>query len=263
MKKNNKMRLVILVGILVVASTLFTYCKSGEGSKSRKSQKNEVLENITSNNLGNGKVLEITFHKGKSHNHPSFVFWLESLDGEYLQTLFVTKAIGQGVFEYGDKSGGSWKPGEVRRPAALPYWAHKRGILSEDGSLVPTPRSSIPDAYSGATPKGSFKLGTRSDNDLKGKVKLMFEINQTWDWNEYWNNNKYPDNMNYKTSCQPALVYSAIIDFDDLNKEILLKPIGHSHYSGEDGSLTTDLQTITSALFITKEIKVQVVDQLK
>ena len=38
------------------------------------------------------------------------------------------------------------------------------------------------------------------------------EINQNWDWNEYWTNDKYPDDENYKMSCQPALVYEAVID---------------------------------------------------
>jgi hypothetical protein len=40
-------------------------------------------------------------------------------------------------------------------------------------------------------------------------------------------------------------------------KEYTMVPIGHSHYSGKDGSLTMDLSTITTALEITESIKVR------
>ncbi len=60
----------------------------------------------------------------------------------------------------------------------------------------------------------------------------------------------------YKTSSQPALVYAADID-TNTTAEVEMKPIGHSHYSGKDGSLTTDLSTITTALKIAKHISVK------
>lgn len=249
---------VVLVSLALV---IFSSCSSSDRTFKSKSDKQDVPVAISSNILGTGSILELTFVKGKSHNHPTFVFWLEDMDGKYIQTLFISKAIGQGLFQYGDKTGGAWKPGEVRRPAALPYWAHKRGVMNESGSMVPTSKSKIPDAYSGATPKGSFVLTTRTDTPLTGKYRLMFEINQTWDWNEFWNNNKFPENTEYKTSCQPALVYSADIDFSGADADIDLKVLGHSHYAGEDGSLTTNVETLTTALQIAKEIKVKLINQ--
>jgi hypothetical protein len=63
------------------------------------------------------------------------------------------------------------------------------------------------------------------------------EINQPWDWNEYWTNTKYPDDEEYKTSCQPALVYRAIVNLDNAEKTYPMKVIGHSHYSGKTGEL--------------------------
>lgn len=263
MKKYRFIKLFLGITVLLAIILSLPMCTSVEGTKNSKASKNDIPEIIKSNISGSGKTLEITFLKGKTHNHPSFVFWLEDMDGNYLQTLFITKAIGQGVFAYGDKTGGVWKAGEVRRPAALPYWAFKRGILNEDGSMIPTLKNKIADAYSGATPTGSFQLITRTDNTLKGKARLMLEINQTWDWNEYWNNSKYPENLNYKTSCQPALVYSAVVDFDVPGSDIEFTAIGHSHYAGEDGSLTADLQTITTALHISREIKVRVIEREK
>jgi hypothetical protein len=40
--------------------------------------------------------------------------------------------------------------------------------------------------------------------------------------------------------------------------EVPLKPIEHAHYAGKDGSLTTDLSTLTTALKIAKSIIVKV-----
>ncbi len=247
---------MLFLSLIVIAS--IASCKPGGEGKSSKARKQDSVILLTSNVEGTGSSLEIEMLKGKAHNHPTFAIWIEDTSGNYIQTLFVTKAIGGGVFEHGDNSGGTWKPGEVRRPAALPYWSHKRGIKNEYGSFEPTPKSKVPDAYSGATPVGSFKLSTHTDKTLKGKVKLMLEINQPWDWNEYWNNSLYPEDLEYKTSCQPAVVYSALIDLESKGNRIDLKPIGHSHYSGKNGDLFNDLSTITTALHIAGQISVVV-----
>jgi len=241
----------------LVATVVYSCSTGGEG-KSSKAHKQDSIAIFSTNIEGSGSSLLVEMIKGKAHNHPTFVIWIEDVDGKYLQTLFITRAIGQGVFNYGDKSGGKWRPGEVRRPAALPYWAHKRGIIAEDGSLIPTPRNKVPDAYSGATPAGSFRLSSKTDQPLKGTIKMLIEINQTWDWNEYWTNNLYPEDFNYKTSCQPAIVYSALIDLDKPGVSTELKPAGHSHYSGKTGELYTDLSSITTALHIAEQIMVTV-----
>ena len=145
-------------------------------------------------------------------------------------------------------------PGEIQRPATLPYWAHQRGVLNELGTYMPTLKNPVPDAYSGATPLSSFILNVKTDKKLSGKYRIYLELNQSWDWNEYWTNNKYPDDKEYKTSSQPALVYSADFDTSQAGREIELKPVGRSHYAGSDGQLYTDLNTLTTALKIAKKI---------
>ena len=147
-------------------------------------------------------------------------------------------------------------PGEIRRPAALPYWSHKRGIRAEDGLFIPAPENPVADAYTGPTPPGSFILQAHSDKPLPSNFAVLFEINQTWDWNEYWTNDKFPGDDEYKTSCQPALVYKAFVNVNSGIKEYPLKVKGHSHYSGKDGRLYTDLSTMTTALDITREVVV-------
>lgn len=234
---------ILASGILAIPA-----CKSG------RIQEEPRRVEIDANPQGQGPEFILEFLKGEAHNHPSFVLWAESLDGKFIQTLFITRAVGTSVYEHGNPSSGHWEPGEIRRPASLPYWAHRRNVRSPDGLLVPSLENPVPDAYSGATPAGDFAVHARFDKDPPGQFRVLFEINQTWDWNEYWTNNKYPDNDEYKTSCQPALVYMVEVDMDNPLPGYTLKPIGHSHYAGENGELFADLSTLTTALNIVQSL---------
>jgi len=218
----------------------------------------EVPDEFTTNPAGKGTTLEIEMTRGEGHNHPLMAIWVETWSGEFVQTLYVSESIGKGVFKHGDTSKGFWMPGEIRRPAALPYWSHQRGIKSEDGLYLPTPQNPIPDAYTGPTPGKSFILKTKLDEAGIRKFRVLFEINQTWDWNEFWTNDKFPDDAEYKTSCQPALVYAVTIDLDNPRKEYVMEIIGRSHHSGANGELYDDIQTLTTALHIVREIVVRV-----
>jgi hypothetical protein len=205
-----------------------------------------------------GASVEVVFEKGESFNHPIMVVWVEDLEGNYQETLYVSKSIATGVFRHGLPSKGRWLPGPLRRPAALPYWGHKRGVKAEDGLFLPSPNSPMLDAISGATPKTSFRLQTQSPQSGSKKFRVMFEINQSWDWNDFWTNNKFPGDKCYITSAQPALVYMATIDLDSAKKIFELKVIGHSHWSGATGELFTDTSTLTTALEIAKSIVVRI-----
>jgi hypothetical protein len=220
----------------------------------------EVPEQFNYNPAGRGTLLEIEMTRGAEHNHPLMAIWAETETGRFIQTLYVSESIGKGVFRHGDASKGFWMPGEIRRPAALPRWSHQRGIRAEDGLYLPTPGDPVADAYTGPTPGKSFILKTRLDEPPEGKFTVFLEINQTWDWNEYWTNNKYPDDPDYKSSCQPALVYAATIDPANPQKEYPMTIIGRSHYSGADGELYDDLETLTTALHIAEQIVVRIAD---
>jgi hypothetical protein len=148
-------------------------------------------------------------------------------------------------------------PGEIRRPAALPVWSHSRGVKEADGLYVPTTTTAIADAYTGATPPKSFLLNTKLDRPIQEPFYVYFEINQTWDWNEFWTNNKYPDNDAYKTSCQPSLVYRTLIDPEDPRESYTMEIVGRGHHAGETGTIYTDLETMTTALNITRAITVR------
>ena len=229
-----------------------------QAQKKNDKKEESVKDFLITNSDGDGLSLIIEFTRGESHNHPSLAIWVEDPDGNFVQNLYVSQSIATGVFNYGTEKNGQWTKGEVRRPASLPYWSHKQGIVADDGLYMPTPEHPVPDAFSGATPKNDFVLETKLNKPIPDKFNVLLEINQPWDWNEYWTNAKYPDDYEYKTSSQPAVVYRAGIDIAEGPDEVDMKLIGHSHYSGQDGELYEDTSTLTTATEIVDRITVKI-----
>ena len=165
--------------------------------------------------FGNGIVLEFHFEKGKHHNHPSFAVWIESLEGELIQTIYVTQSVATGYYAYGDPRDGSWLkvPDPAARPASLPYWLHRREI-GVAGQL-PDPDNPLPDAYTGATHTASFNMLAETKESLPDRFKVLAEVNQPWDWNGYWTNDKFENEAEYRTSAQPALIYAVEVDLNE------------------------------------------------
>lgn len=235
----------------------FTFLTLPSLTVDNKKKTVQQFETIETNVNGVGNSLLFEFEIGENHNHPTMAIWLEDMNENYVQTLYVTQSVAIGIFGHGEKQQNEWRhePGPVKRPATLPYFLHKRNVKADDGTYLPSPENPIADAYSGATPKASFILNSKTNNVLEGKYRVLFEVNQPWDWNEYWHNSLYPDDFNYKTSCQPAIVYAVTINFTEKG-EYYLNPIGHSHYSGQNGNLFTNLSSITTAFRIFDSIKI-------
>jgi hypothetical protein len=205
------------------------------------------------------REIEIEFQKGKAFNHPSFAVWTEDLEGNYNETLYVTGYVAKGRFGFDEIEPGKWKnePGEARRPATLPYWAHKRNIKAPDGLFIPSPQTEVPDALTSATPRNNFRLETGTSYSSTKKFRVLLEINQAWDANEFWTNNKFEGDLNYFGSLQPALVYAVTVDPENKEADYHLNPIGHSHPTGANGVLFTDITTLTTAREIAKKIIVR------
>ncbi len=205
------------------------------------------------------REVEIEFQKGRAFNHPSFAVWIEDPEGNYIETLYVTAYVAKGRYGFGEIEPGKWKnePGDARRPATLPYWAHKRNIKAPDGLYIPSPETEVPDALTSATPQNNFRLETATSFLGTKKFRVLMEINQAWDANEFWFNDKFDGDLNYFGSLQPALVYAVMVDPEDEETELYLNPIGHSHPTGANGVLFTDLTTLTTAKEIAKKIIVR------
>ncbi|MBN2601765.1 MAG: hypothetical protein JXR87_07225 [Candidatus Marinimicrobia bacterium] len=257
------MKLIFNLSLAVILSLILTTAAFIRCSPDRLSKIAEKPELFRSNIGATGPELTIEFRKGFAYNHPSIAVWLETMDGQFIQTLFVTKYVATGIFGHGELAPGKWKaePGPAVRPATLPYWLHKRGQKTGIVPDLPSPKNPVPDAISGATPVADFILKTNSSPEIPLKFRLLLEINQTWDANHYWTNNKFPDDPDYFTSLQPALVYAVTIDLESDITEYFLNPAGHSHYSGKDGNLYTDLSTFTTALNIADQIIVHITNR--
>jgi hypothetical protein len=241
------MRNLILFSLLFLVSCI-----------SKRLPDTEILE-INTNREGQGNALIMEFVKGPAHNHPSMAVWLEDTEGNYIETLYVTRYVATGSYGLGELKPGAWsnQPGAARRPATLPYWAHKRGVKAPDGLYIPSPENPVPDGLTSATPKGNFNLNTVLSNRENRKFRILLEINQAWDSNAFWTNNKFPGDLNYYGSLQPSLIYAALVDPSEPGEPVFLNPIGHGHPSGSTGQLFTDISTLTTSRQIMHTINVR------
>jgi len=173
---------------------------------------------------------------------PQVAVWLESTQGKFIKTLYVTGKTATSDFY-------SVRPDEerVRRPETLPYWSHKRGVKAKDGLYSPELDSTAFDGMTSATPKGDHFLKLPVPDNHKYRV--MVEVNRSYDFNDYYSRNRFPEDAIYSgsgSSGQPSLIYQAVLDTNE-SAEQLLTLIGHGHHSGQNGKLYQDVSKITSA----------------
>ncbi len=186
---------------------------------------------------------------------PQVAFWIEDIDGNYVETLYVTKK----------STNASFKPtedpfGTVARPEALPYWAHKRGIQYDNNLMVPDQNNTDLDGMTGPTPLGNYDIISKVDDSLR-QFRVMMEINRSYDFNGYYTPDLYPDDPIYSgsgSSGQPSVIYAANVNLDDNESAYFMKAIGHGHYSGQTGQLYTDMQGIDTALQLINRVVVEV-----
>ncbi len=208
--------------------------------------------------VGKQKI-SIELKKGEAFQYPLFAVWVEDSKGNYIETLYISRVISSSTFDYGEKVGDSWESAIRRRPEALPYWSHKRGIQASDGLFVPLNGSPDLDAVSGATPTSNFIIRSKSNFEENSAYRILIELNQSYDWNEYYTPNKFPDDKIYSGSGkvgQPSLIYAAETKPESLESTThkIMNLIGHGHYSGKDGKLYGDVSQITTAKNIAERI---------
>ncbi len=260
MKSRNSIVILLSAIIILPVVAAFTVTSNMQEHWWQRKKSKKAPYEFSTLTEETGYQLQLQFTPGKHHNHPLMAIWIEDTTGAYLQSLYVAKSIAKGSFAHAVAGSRGWEPGPARRPAALPYWGHKRGIKANDGYYLPSSDQPMPDAVSGPTPQAAFILNTKTRQLDHTVFNLLMEINQSWDWNQHWHNNKFPEDQQYKTSSQPAIVYRATIDVNNPQPVYLMRPVGHSHYAGASGELYEDLSTLTTALEIAKEIKVIVKD---
>jgi len=207
--------------------------------------------------------IHIELKKGASFQYPLFAIWMEDSIGNYVETLYISRVISSSSFDYGKKVNDQWESAIIRRPEALPYWSHKRGIKASDGLYMPLNNSQDIDAVSGATPTGNFIIKSKSNLENLKNFKVMLEVNQSYDWNDYYTEDKFPNDPIYSGSGQvgqPSLIYETQISSKEFmsKKYNLMELTGHGHYSGKDGQLYKDLSKITTAKDIVDRVLLKI-----
>ncbi len=183
-------------------------------------------------------------------NPPQFAIWLEDTSGNYLSTVFATYKIATE----------GWKANKGnRRKESLPHWCYQRGIVYEDGLLLPTKEYPLPDGITGATPKEDKIIKITSAN-LEKPFVVKAEFNHSVDFNDDYPKNVQEGDDDYsggeEGSGQPAVIYAATIYPE--TKLAVLELIGHSSPDGSTGAIFPDLQKLTSAKSIVKSINLTI-----
>ncbi len=175
---------------------------------------------------------------------PQMAFWLEDLNGNFLQTLYISKKSGTSSFTGAKKRS---------RPSSLPIWSHKKGVKNRYGHYMPTQQNQLSDAVTGATPQKGFKKTFAISHKLQ--YRLYVEINSSMDFNDTYKRKAVKESPYYnnKVGGQPSLLYETVITPNNYTT-IPLLIAGHGEAAGKDGKVYKTLETITTAKKIISSI---------
>ncbi len=240
-------------------SSLYDWGNRWRSGQENRREDRRLYQHLATNAGAAGPAFELEVVKGKAASYPLYAVWIEDEQGRFVETLYVSQGIARSRLL--KEVDGEWIPGEVRRPEALPYWGHRRGLRARDGHYLPDDAHPVPDAVTGATPTDSWHLRTRASAPLT-RFTIHVEVNQSFDWNDHYAEDTFPDDPIYSGSGkvgQPSVIYAAAIDLSTATRYYALNPVGHGHPSGADGRLDPDLSKLTTALDIVDGILLEVV----
>ena len=260
--------LVTLVGIALGLPPFQTVVDTGYALKELKPIDRQTTQTLYTNFEHEGRRLSIDIKAGPHYSGPGakimgvtttgipqMAIWVEDLQGNYLETLYVTKKASDSSYIqslFGDE--------EVRRPEALPHWSHQRGIRSDDGLMMPSRENPVADAITGATPVASFDLNTVTGSSSDQAV-IKLEINRSFDYNAVYNQQAFPEDEVYSgtgNSAQPSLIYAAQVDLSGVRPYAFMQLLGRGHHSGKHGDIIADLSGITTAKEMVSRVIVEV-----
>ena len=168
---------------------------------------------------------------------PQIAVWIETMDGEYVDTLTVT----------GRTATQDWRSApEGGRPESLPVWSH--ASANSDTDL---------DAASTATPEEAVRLERGISRLRPGEQYVVrAEVNHSFDYNEYWPKNEEKESPRFSgVNGQPSVVYEGYL-VNDPGNSIVLTLAGHGSVNGSGGVLEKDITGLTTALSIVETVTV-------
>jgi hypothetical protein len=223
MKKFVLLVLAVFLSFLCFISCLG--CNSG-GQNIQSIVFNGTILTIEPGESWQGKMKVFLFISIKKT--PQLAVWIENNQGNYISTVFVTDKSARNNWQSAPKEG---------RPETLPVWNHKSLNNSEQVDIV-----------SSATPKGAVNIQIDNSSLIEGQeYNIYLEINHSFDYNDYWTE------RNTGVNGQPSLIYHANF-IAGVTERINLTPIGHGSIDGSNGDIVNDLETLTTALTIIKDV---------
>ena len=195
-------------------------------------------------------IVSVTITPGTEWNKsrgPQHAVWIEKSDGTFVATLFATERAVKNNWKFAPRSG---------RPESLPVWYHASGKTATGDN------SSRIDAVSSATPSKEKTYSRTITLNTDTTYVIKAEVNSSFDYNEYWPKKAKKTDAHYSgVNGQPSVVYAAVITVQpESNKHATLKllPVGTGSPDGKDGIIHSDLNTLTTALLITANIKAEI-----
>jgi len=165
---------------------------------------------------------------------PLVAAWIETLDGRYLDTLYVTELAVTRKYRAAPKQG---------RPEALPVWSARK--------------SGAADAVSSPTTVGSAVVyGNGIASRLPaGTYVVKLEANRSYDWNGMYTK------KNAGVNGQPSVVYRAELEIGSGPREARFEPIGVGSVDGSDGEVRPGLEGIDTALELFSSMTVRYLEK--
>lgn len=165
----------------------------------------------------------------------TLVCWLETTNGVFVDTLFVSE----------NAKTGNWYGHPQGQPSALPVWEHKAAGKKSD-------------AVSGATLSAGGNFVTNVGSIIApGIYAVKFEVNNPHDYNKTWGLNSPTRDPDYSSdNGQPSLVYQGLIEIGKISNSTVLELIGQGSADGKDGEIHK-LFGITTAFHIIDRVEVR------
>ncbi len=160
---------------------------------------------------------------------PQLAVWLETPDGTFIDTIYVTELAVTRKFRAAPKDG---------RPEALPVWSH---LPSEGVDAVSSPTTV------GATVKYGNDLAARLP---AGDYIVKLETNRSYDWNASFTK------KNAGVNGQPSVVYKTKLTIGAGADEAVFMPYGTGSVDGSSGDVQENLDGIDTALELFGSMKV-------
>jgi hypothetical protein len=161
--------------------------------------------------------------------YPQVAAWIETEDGRFIETLYVTQIAVTEKYRAAPKNG---------RPEALPIWSALR-TTSADAVSAPTTVGSTVRYRNGAAGKLS-----------PGTYVVKLETNRSYDWNGTYTK------QNSGVNGQPSLLYRAVLRVGGQRDQADFVPIGTGSVDGSDGNVRLGLEGIDTALELFSSMKV-------